>query len=366
MIKNKKARIISAFLLIVLLIGCMPVVAQASGSFSAYVKSSRMKVYADAQMNTYCGSLAQKTIVTVKAYSGGVAQISYKGRIGYAKISDLDTVESIADKAVTTRSTYVYKSASTGSARVKVGKGVSVNVLAVKGSCAMVERNGNVGYMYAAHLKIEGQAIEDLPIFGGNDDASADSGNNSFSNDLNGQQNNNSSGNNSSDNAQDKEENKKENISTADKLLASGNLSNEEMIFVFAVKEMGYNPAAACGLLANIKAESGFRPNASGDSGASYGICQWYSARKTRMMNWCQNNDYDYTTLEGQLYFLQYELKTYYPSVHKYLKSVSNDAQGAYEAGYYFCYHFEAPANRASKSATRGNTAKNTYYSKYA
>lgn len=371
MLKLKKVRILSALVLIALLIGCMPMLAQASGSFSAYVKSSRMKVYSDAQMNQYCGSLKEKTIVTVEAYSGDTALIRYKGRTGYAKISDMGTVESIADQAVTTCSTYVFKSASTSSARVRVGKGVSVNVLAVKGSCAMVERSGNVGYMYLAHLHIEGQEIEELPEFGGN--ANNNSGNNSFGGDLNDQQNNNSGNgsggandNNTSGGASNKDEGKKDELSTADKLLASGNLSNEETIFVFAVKKMGYNPAAACGLLANIKAESGFRPNASGDSGASYGICQWYSARKTRMINWCDKNGHDYTTLEGQLYFLQYELEKYYPSVHKYLKSVDNDAQGAYEAGYYFCYHFEAPANRASKSNTRGNTAKNTYFAKYA
>lgn len=352
MIKNKKIRILSMLLLIVLLVGCMPIVAQASSSFSAYVKSGSVKVYGDAQLNNYLGSLSQKTVVTVKAYSGDVAQISYKGKTGYAKISDLGTVESIADKAVTDRATYVYKSASTNSARVKVSKGVSVNVLATKGNCAMVERNGNIGYMYLSHLTIEGQEIEDLPTFGGNE--SADSSTNTGSSN---QENNTS-----------KDEVVKDEVetSTVDKLLASGNLSNEEMIFVFAVKQMGYSPAAACGLLANIKAESNFKPNASGDSGASYGICQWYSSRKTRLITWCQSNGHDYTTLEGQLYFLQYELEKYYPSVHKYLKNVSNDAQGAYDAGYYFCYNFEAPANRASKSATRGNSAKNTYYPKYA
>lgn len=346
MIKNKKARILSALLLVVLLIGCMPVVAQASSSFSAYVKSGSMKVYGDAQLKNHSGTLPQKTIVTVKTYSGDVAQISYKGKTGYAKISDLGTVESIADKAVTNRSTYVYKSASTSSARVKVSKGVSVNVLAIKGNCAMVERSGNIGYMYLSHLNIEGRETEDLPTFGG--DTTTDSPN----------QENNS--------VKDETVSDEKETTTVDKLLASGNLSNEEMIFVFAVKKMGYSPAAACGLLANIKAESNFKPNANGDSGASYGICQWYSSRKTRLITWCQSNGHDYTTLEGQLYFLQYELEKYYPSVHKYMKNVSDNAQGAYDAGYYFCYNFEAPANRAARSATRGNSAKNSFYSKYA
>ena len=350
MIKFRKMRIISVMLIAALLMACMPA-AMAAGSFSAYVKSSRMMVFSDANLSNYSGSLPEKTVVIVKAYSGNVAQISYKGRTGYAQVSDMGTVESISDKAVTNRSTYVFKAASTSSARVKVASGMSVNVLAVKNGCAMVERSGNIGYMYASHLSIEGQE-EDLPVFG------ADSGNSSFSDDLNDQVNKPAA-------TPEPTPTPEPEKSAADKLLAKGNLSNEEKIFVFAVKKMGYNEAAASGLLANIKAESGFRPNAEGDSGRSYGICQWFSSRKTRLIGWCEDNGYDYQTLEGQLYFLKYELEKYYPSVHKYLKGVSNTAQGAYDAGYYFCYNFEAPANKASKSQSRGNTAKNTYYPKY-
>lgn len=350
MFKFSKIRILTVVLLAALLISCMPA-AMASGSFSAYVKSSRMMVFSDPEISTYCGSLPEKTVITVKAYSGNVAQISYKGRTGYAQVSDMGTIESIADKAVTNRSTYVFKSASTSSARMKVSAGLSVNVLAVKNGCAMVERGGNIGYMYASHLNIEGQT-DNLPEFGGS------TGGSSFGDDLQSQGGSSSGG--------SAEEVVVPQLSTADKLIASGNLSNEEMVFVFAVKKMGYNTAAAAGLLANLKAESSFRPDANGDSGTSYGICQWHASRKTRLINWCSDNGYDYTTLEGQLYFLKYELEKYYPSVHKYMKGVSDTAQGAYDAGYYFCYHFEAPANRASKSQSRGNSAKNTYYPKYA
>ena len=351
MVNIRKIRIISAILLVMLIIGCMPIAAQASGSFSAYVKDGRMKVYSDEGLNKYAGSLGEKTIVTVKSYSGDVAQISYKGKTGYAKISDMGTVESISDEAVTTRATYVYKTASTRSARVKVGKGVSVNVLAVKSGCAMIERGGNIGYMYVSHLKFVNQAEENLPEFGGSSDSA-------FGDDLNNQVVKPTP-------APTPAPTPVPQKSPADKLLAKGELTNEEMIFVFAVKKMGYNEAAACGLVANIKYESGFRPNAEGDSGRSYGICQWFSSRKTRLISWCEDNGYDYQTMEGQLYFLKYELEKYYPSVHKYLKNVDNDAQGAYDAAYYFCYNFEAPANRASKSNTRGNYAKNTTYPKF-
>ena len=153
-------------------------------------------------------------------------------------------------------------------------------------------------------------------------------------------------------------------VSTADgKVDMNG--SNEEIVYKFLTRVMGYNSAAACGVMANIKYESGYRPTAGGDKGTSYGIVQWHAGRKTRLISWCGSNGYDYTTLEGQLYYLQYELKNRYPAVHKRLLAVDNTEQGAYDAGYDFCYNFEAPSNRASRSVTRGNYARNTLWGKY-
>ena len=128
---------------------------------------------------------------------------------------------------------------------------------------------------------------------------------------------------------------------------------------------MGLNSAAACGILSNIYYESSFRPTALNSSGGSYGICQWTGSRKTRLQNYCKNNGYDYTTLTGQLYYLKYELENHYTATLRYMRGVSNSASGAYDAGYYWCYHFEVPANRASVSVKRGNRARDTYWSKY-
>ena len=54
-----------------------------------------------------------------------------------------------------------------------------------------------------------------------------------------------------------------------------------------------------------------------------------------------------------------------YPKVLKMLKETSDTPQGAYEAGYNFCYDYERPANKAASSVKRGNMAKDTYYPKY-
>ena len=83
------------------------------------------------------------------------------------------------------------------------------------------------------------------------------------------------------------------------------NSSNETTIYNFLVNDMNLNTAAACGMLANIYHESGFNPNATGDGGTSYGICQWHDSRWIAMKNWCNSNGYDWTSLNGQLHYLK-------------------------------------------------------------
>ena len=142
--------------------------------------------------------------------------------------------------------------------------------------------------------------------------------------------------------------------------------TNESIVYHYLVDVMGLNTAAACGVLANIEYESNFQPTRVGDNGTSYGICQWHSSRRTDLMIYCTGHGYDYTTLEGQLHFLEYELqKSYKTRVYNKLMSVPNTAQGAYDAGYCWCYYFEIPLNYARISIYRGNLAKNTYWPAY-
>ena len=141
--------------------------------------------------------------------------------------------------------------------------------------------------------------------------------------------------------------------------------ANETAVYNFLKTGMGLNTAAACGVLANIYNESEFDPHCYGDGGTSYGICQWHAARFYSLMAFCESNGYDYTTITGQLYYLKYELETEFPSLNKRLHSVSNTAEGAYEAGYYWCYIFEVPANYKNVSVVRGNLAVSAYWSVY-
>ena len=140
---------------------------------------------------------------------------------------------------------------------------------------------------------------------------------------------------------------------------------NANYVFAYLTERLGYTEAAACGIMANIRCESTFNPHAWNAGGGSYGLCQWTGGRYGRLRNWCGSNGFDYTTIDGQLAYLEYELENHYPRVEEYLRSVENTADGAYDAGQYYCYHFEAPASRGSVSVYRGGLASGTFWESY-
>lgn len=139
--------------------------------------------------------------------------------------------------------------------------------------------------------------------------------------------------------------------------------NREEYIYNYLTETMGLNDSAACGVLANIYSESSFRPNIENAS-KHYGLCQWGGERRTRLVKYCKKRGLNYKTAEGQIRYIHYELKHYYKKVWKKLKSVKNDLGGAYKAGYYFCYYYEIPGNRAKSSDRRGGIAMD-YFRKY-
>ena len=140
---------------------------------------------------------------------------------------------------------------------------------------------------------------------------------------------------------------------------------NEVIIYDYLVDKMGFNCAAASGVLSNAYFESNFNPQEYGDRGTSYGLFQWHSGRMKNMMKYCDSNWYDYRTASGQMHYLEYELKRSYKTILNHMLAVENTPEGAYETGYYWCYYFEIPANREAKSVQRGKTAKNTYWERY-
>lgn len=366
------------------------------------------RVYQKPSTSSASVKVKKGTRVNLLAISGGWALVENGGVYAYVKKQYVEANSAHGalikegEPAVITQATRVYQKMSTSSASMKVAKGTKVNLIGVDGSWAMVENGGVYAYMNKDHVALiadpdktpvatptpaptatpepeqpdysyllatakDGVFVKDGKVYKFADTSSRctavekgtkvkllaakdgwmlieKSGVYGFT-DV-------------------------DNVSVVtaatpapENYFESSKYTNEQKCYLFFVREMGLNTAAACGLLANIRKESNFNPTA---GSSYYGLVQWGGNRKTNLKNYCAGNGYDYTTLEGQLNFLAYELEQGYKNtVLKTLKSVSNTPQGAYEAAYEFCYKFERPANKAAQSVSRGNLAKDTYFPKY-
>lgn len=136
--------------------------------------------------------------------------------------------------------------------------------------------------------------------------------------------------------------------------------ANETAVYNYLVNDMGLSVAAACGVLANIKAESSFSPTCSYmESGGyeSYGICQWNRGRLDNLKTYCASNNYDYKTITGQLHYMEYELNKSYTKWINQIRAVSNTSTGAAESASIWCLHFEIPANKEKEAVKRGEVA---------
>ena len=146
----KKYRLTAALLAaLMLLTASVPAVAE---TFSAIVTSSSMTVYKDAALSTKAGALPKNAVVRIASYSGKAARITWSGKSGYAKVSDMTAVDDVAAKAVNKSAAKVYQEPSTDSRSVKLKANTKLYVLKTSGNWAMVERNGAVGYMKASAL----------------------------------------------------------------------------------------------------------------------------------------------------------------------------------------------------------------------
>lgn len=367
--------------------------------YTAIVTTGKLSVYADEAQSWPLGTLPATTVVTVASAANETAQIVYAGRTGYASAAGLTALDSLATGVVVNTPSRVYQSPSLSSRWTALPEGMELNLLAVNGKWAMVENNGVVAYTNRDHLTQKAQeapepsapeteapevtvetfeakvTADSMRVYRKADASSKYLG--SVPKDtvvtvhaycggwayieLNG---NAGFAQISAMTRASKEEEKVDETFSADALLEKG-YTVEQIVYAFLTKEMKLNTAAACGVLANVDRECGFRVTAASYDGG-YGLCQWTGTRNRLLKNWCSENGYSADTLEGQLRFLQYELENTRSKTLTYLQNVENSAAGAYDAAYYFCYNFEIPANRAARSVERGNLAKDQYWRTYA
>ena len=158
---------------------------------------------------------------------------------------------------------------------------------------------------------------------------------------------------------------------------------NKMYIYEFLTAQMGLNSAAACGVLGNMRQECSFDPAAVSKTGSYHGLCQWGGARWTKLQQFCSKYGYSATSLDGQLFYLQWELtgkdpkgksvtyknntfsqasvKGLYDACYQNLLKVTDSSDGSYEGSKIFCRDFEKPSNLETEYKRRGAFAKEFY-----
>ena len=149
------------------------------------------------------------------------------------------------------------------------------------------------------------------------------------------------------------------------------------------------NPYGVAGLMGNLYAESGLRPNNLQDSyenslghtdgsytlavdsgsywgftsdSAGYGLAQWtVESRKTPLLAFANARGCSISDLDMQLAFLCDELETKYPGVLSVLKNASS----VREASDYVLFHFEAPLDQSEAIQAERAANGSVYYSRY-
>lgn len=118
----------------------------------------------------------------------------------------------------------------------------------------------------------------------------------------------------------------------------------------------GWTAAQAAGIVANLQAESGLRPDAVGDGGQAYGMGQWHPARQANFHTFI-GRDIQGSTAGQQLQFVQHELSGTEARAGQRLR----DTNSAYDAGASVSRNYERPADRDREAAARGHRAQQIF-----
>jgi len=111
---------------------------------------------------------------------------------------------------------------------------------------------------------------------------------------------------------------------------------------------VGWTPAQAAGIVANLHAESGLRPDAVGDGGLAYGIAQWHPDRQQRFIT-VFGKPIVGSSLDEQLAFVHAELT----GSEKVAGDALRACVSAGDAGACVSKMYERPADREGEAAKR-------------
>ena len=135
--------------------------------------------------------------------------------------------------------------------------------------------------------------------------------------------------------------------------------THEEMAYQF-LRQNGFTPEGACGLMANIKAESGFKETVierTSRADKGYGICQWTFGRRSAIEKWLENKGLDPYESSDELFLAQLEYAITEPGYEDIVNrmKVSTDVT---EATKIWCVEWERPASMYAQAASRASNGR--------
>ena len=144
---------------------------------------------------------------------------------------------------------------------------------------------------------------------------------------------------------------------------------NRDRIYNYLISK-GLNKASTCGIMANIFYESNYIPNAIGDNGTSYGLCQWHLTRRDELYKYANKRGLRASDVEVQLDFMLEELKSSYYVVYTLIFNNANTINDAYNVADAFCKYYEIPADKINGAVSGhkvvvrvdNKIAKSNYY----
>lgn len=118
-------------------------------------------------------------------------------------------------------------------------------------------------------------------------------------------------------------------------------------------QSMGWTPAQAAGIVANLMHESKLQPGAVGDGGKAFGIAQWHPDRQAAFKAW-SGKEIQQSSFQEQLAFVHHELsKGAEQRAGALLRAAENSRQAAEIVSRYY----ERPLRGDAEAAARGATA---------
>lgn len=115
----------------------------------------------------------------------------------------------------------------------------------------------------------------------------------------------------------------------------------------------GWSKDQAAGIVANLRAESGLKANATGDNGQAYGIAQWHPDRQANFAKWA-GHDIKNSTLDEQMGFVNWELTK---GAEQKAGALLRASQNAQQAGEVMSRYYERPLQSDAEAAKRGAAA---------